>query len=65
MSDFKNQETSALQKLLADKRESLRSFRFSAAGSRSRNVREGRETRKEIARIMSELRAREIAPSAK
>lgn len=65
MADFTSQDTGALQKLLADKRESLRTFRFGAAGSRSRNVREGRETRKEIARILTELRSREIASQKK
>lgn len=46
-------------------REELRASRFGAAGSRSRNVRAVRETRKEIARALTELRAREIANEAK
>ncbi|MBI5644929.1 50S ribosomal protein L29 [Candidatus Kaiserbacteria bacterium] len=50
-----------LHKALGDKREGLRAFRFGAAGSRSRNVREGRTLRREIAQIMTELRARELA----
>jgi ribosomal protein L29 len=58
---FKTQEMTELQKTLADKREALRSFRFGAAGSRSRNVREGRELRKEIARILTELHARQLS----
>lgn len=58
---FKTQEVTELQKTLADKREALRSFRFGAAGSRSRNVREGRELRKEIARILTELRIRPLS----
>jgi ribosomal protein L29 len=58
---FKTQEITELQKTLADKREALRSFRFGAAGSRSRNVREGRELRKEIARILTELRIRPVS----
>lgn len=52
-------------KAVADKREELRALRFSAAGSRSRNVRSAREIRKEIAQALTELRAREIASKAK
>lgn len=62
--EFK-QDTAELIKMVADKREALRADRFGAAGSRSRNVKAGREARKEIARILTELRAREIAGSAK
>ncbi len=49
----KGQET--LVKALLEKRESLRAFRFGAAGSKARNVKEGANLRKEIARIMTEL----------
>ena len=58
---LKTQEVNELQKTLADKREALRTFRFAAAGSRSRNVREGRELRKEIATILTELRERQLS----
>ncbi len=61
MSNFKEQNTEDLQKLVADKRETLRVFRFGGAGSRTRNVREGRNVRREIAQILTELRARELA----
>lgn len=44
-----------LQKDLKDKEESLKTFRFGIAGSKVRNVREGRNTRKEIARIKTEI----------
>lgn len=64
MADFTSQDSKELQKIVADKREALRTFRFGGAGSRSRNVREGRELRKEIARISTEIRAREIASKA-
>lgn len=46
--------------MVADKREALRSQRFGAAGSRSRNVKEAREAKKEIARLLTEIRSREI-----
>lgn len=58
--DFSKQDKDELQKLLSDKREALRVFRFGGAGSRTRNVREGRNLRREVAQIMTELRSREI-----
>jgi len=54
-----------IRKLVADKREALRTFRFGGAGSRTRNVREGRNLRKEIAQLLTELSAREKIASAK
>ena len=65
MADYSKQDVPELRKIIADKRESLRTFRFGGAGSRTRNVREGRELRREIARMMTELRAREIASTKK
>ena len=60
MADFSKQSNDELLKLITDKREALRVFRFGGAGSRTRNVREGRTLRKEIAHMMTELRAREL-----
>lgn len=54
-----------MQKEIAEKREALRVFRFGGAGSRTRNVREGRNLRHEIARMLTELKARTIANSKK
>ena len=65
MTDFKKQDVAELSKALTDKREALRVFRFTGAGSRSRNVREGRGLRREIAQIMTELNARKIASEEK
>jgi len=65
MADIKKQDVPELVKALADKRESLRTFRFNAEGSRSRDVRGGRTLRREIAQILTELRAREIASEPK
>lgn len=50
-----------LHKEIREKREELRTFRFGSAGSRSRNVREGRTLRKDIARLMTEVSARKVA----
>jgi len=40
-----------LTKMLREKEESLRMFRFAISGSKTRNVREGRMLRRDIARI--------------
>jgi len=58
---FKSSEIGELKKTLADKQEALRAFRFGGAGSRSRNVREGRNLRKEIAQILTELREQDLS----
>ena len=50
-----------LTRLLAEKREALRSFRFGAAGAKSKNVKEGQLIRKDIARIMTVLNAKKLA----
>ena len=55
MHDFKNKNRKDLMKTLYEKKDSLQTFRFSGAGSKSRNVKEGRNTRKDIARILTEL----------
>lgn len=61
MTDFKKYTVEDLKKELGDKREALRTFRFGEAGSRSRNVREGRTLRKDIARLLTEIRVRSLA----
>ena len=65
MADFKKHSIEDLHKEIAAKRESLRSFRFGGAGSRTRNVREGRTLKRDIARMMTELTTRKIANSKK
>ena len=60
MADIKQLSIEDLKKNVAQMRAALRDFRFGGAGSRSRNVREGRNLRKEIARILTELRARTL-----
>ena len=63
MTDLKQQSVEELDSSIAEKREALRVFRFGGAGSRSRNVREGRDLRKEIARLLTERRQRSITNS--
>ena len=47
-----------LEKMLQEKRKSLRLFRFGISGSKTKNVKEGNNTRKEIARILTEINSR-------
>ncbi|MBM3271880.1 50S ribosomal protein L29 [Candidatus Kaiserbacteria bacterium] len=65
MADFKKQSIEDIRASVTALREQLRASRFGGAGSRARNVREGRATRKEIARALTELRARGVALETK
>lgn len=42
-----------LKTLLGEKRKALQEFRFNLAGSKLKNLREGRNLRKDIARILT------------
>ena len=53
--ELHKQTTAELGKLLADKRESLRAWRFGLVGSKVKNMKEGQATRKDIARILTAL----------
>lgn len=57
--DLKDKKDKDLRKLLVEKRVSLKDFRFSIAGSKTRNVKEGQNLKKEIAKIMTEINYRE------
>lgn len=61
MADLKTWSIEDLHKDIAAKREALRAFRFSGEGSRTRNVREGRTLRKEIARLLTQINSRKVA----
>lgn len=52
---YKGNSQKDLVKALYEQREILAKFRFGVAGSKTRNVKEGRAAKKEIARIMTEL----------
>lgn len=58
MADLSKYSVQDLQKEIVEKREALRVFRFGEAGSRHRNVREGRNLRKDIARLLTEMSSR-------
>jgi ribosomal protein L29 len=55
--DITSKTPADLTKLAIEKREELRVFRFNGAGSKSKNVKEGRAIRKDIARILTALHA--------
>ena len=55
---FTNHTKEELEKFVVDKREELRTLRFSVAGSKNRNVKLARTLRKEIARALTVLNAR-------
>jgi len=57
--DIKQKSKKELQKILKDTREELRKFRFSISGSGQKNIREGRNLRKKIARVLTQLNSRE------
>lgn len=63
--EFEKASVEDLRKMIAEKREALRVFRFEGEGSRRRNVREGRTIRREIARIMTEVSTRRVAETKK
>ena len=57
--EFSRMEPRDLQRLLQEKRERLRQLRFDLAGGKVKNVREIRETKKDIARISTFLKLKQ------
>jgi ribosomal protein L29 len=55
MTSYKGKAENELRKELIEKRGKLRDFRFAMAGSKVKNNREGRQLRREIAQILTEL----------
>ena len=54
--EIQKKSKSDLKKLLGDRRERLRFLRFNLAVGKIKNVREVREVRKDIARILTKLK---------
>lgn len=52
---FKENNRAELEKILADSRERLRQFRFKSGEGKTKNVKEGREIKRGIARVLTEL----------
>ncbi len=53
--ELKEKNVAELTDLVKEKREELRKIRFGTAGSTMRNVHAGKNLRRDIARIMTEL----------
>ena len=58
MATHKEKSNKDLIKMLNEKREALRKFRFGISGSKTRDVKEGKNSRKEVAQILTELNSR-------
>ena len=59
MSDINKQSDKELEKSLKDTREDLRKFRFSISGSRAKDVKAGKNFRKKISQILTEINTRQ------
>jgi ribosomal protein L29 len=55
---IKQKTTIDLEKDLKDKRQALRDFRFGVAGAKARDDKGGKNLRRDIARILTELNTR-------
>ena len=51
--ELRKKSSEELHKMLSSKREDLRKFRFNISGSRAKNVKEGRNIHKDIARVQT------------
>jgi ribosomal protein L29 len=56
--ELKKLSDKELVKLLEEKRGAVRQFRFDVTGSKVKNIKEGGNSRKTVARIVTELSAR-------
>ncbi|MBI2096447.1 MAG: 50S ribosomal protein L29 [Candidatus Taylorbacteria bacterium] len=61
MSEYAQKDKEELLRLLKEKRVALRAWRFAVSGAKTKNVKEGMNLRRQIARILTEARAREKA----
>lgn len=62
--ELKNKNAADLQKLLSERRESVRDGRFNASAGQLKNVRAIRSVKKDIARILTALNALRTGQSA-
>lgn len=56
--NFKDKTNKDLTKLLEEKKNALSDFRFGISGSKTKNMMNGRNVRKEIAKILTEISSR-------
>ena len=64
MTEIKKKSSEELAKLLDEKREEVRAFRFGVAGGAKKNVKAPLLARKEIARILTEQNSRKASATA-
>ncbi len=62
--DIAGKTSSEINKLIAEKREELRVFRFGGAGAKVKNVKAGASIRRDIARLMTALSAQKSGAKA-
>ncbi|OGZ16363.1 MAG: 50S ribosomal protein L29 [Candidatus Lloydbacteria bacterium RIFOXYC12_FULL_46_25] len=58
ITDIRKLADKEIVKMLAEKREEVRQFRFDIAGSKAKNVKTGSNTKKDVARLLTELASR-------
>ncbi len=58
MSSITDKKIEDIKKELEEKQEALRSFRFGMTGSKTRNTMEGRNLRRRIAALLTEINRR-------
>ncbi len=56
--EIKNKNEGELEKMLEERAQALKNFRFAISGSKTKNVKEGRMIRKDIAKILTEMNAK-------
>ena len=56
MKDLKKKTKAELEKMLEEKKVALNTFKFGVAGSKIKNVREGRNIKREIAQTITVLK---------
>ena len=65
MKDLTKKTVEELRTMLKERREDERKFRFDISGSKVKDVREGHNARKDVAKILTELRRRELQDATK
>lgn len=60
MAKFANKNKQELESLLEEKRENLREIRFNISGAGDTKPHEKQQLRKDVARILTELRERQL-----
>lgn len=61
MAQIKDMKTEELLAAVREKQEALRKIRFDVTGAKVKNVKESRELRREVARMLTELSLRNQA----